>query len=44
LPGRMMGEMIFGEAQVMGFTAVLTLAVLLVARTGLPKGVPSQQS
>ncbi|WP_407495354.1 DUF2306 domain-containing protein [Pseudooceanicola sp. MF1-13] len=38
LPGRMMGEMVFGDAQVTGFTAAFTLAVLLVVRNGFPKG------
>lgn len=41
LPGRMMGQIIFGEAQVTGFVAVFTLATLIVARNGFPKGFRS---
>jgi len=44
LPGRMMGEVIFGDAQVAGFTAVFTIAALLVARNGFPKGFRSLES
>lgn len=37
LPGRLMGQVLFGQDQVAGFIAVFTLAVLLIARFGMPR-------
>ncbi len=38
LPGRMMNHALFGDASVAGFAAAFTIATILVARYGFPRG------